>query len=258
MTKEWTLEAGALVLADKGVCLIDEFDKMNDQDRTSIHEAMEQQTISISKAGIVTQLQARCSVIAAANPIGGRYDPSMTFSENVDLTEPILSRFDILCVVRDTVDPVADEHLARFVVASHMKNHPRATAADAENMKKTEEQLAASSNLAGVEKIPQELLKKYVIYARQKFHPKLHQMDQEKVAKMYSELRRESMATGSIPITVRHIESMIRMAEAHAKMHLREFVSEDDVNMAMRVMLESFIDTQKYSVMKNMKRNFNR
>merc|ERR1719367_2334770 len=258
ITREWTLEAGALVLADKGVCLIDEFDKMNDSDRTSIHEAMEQQTISISKAGIVTQLQARCSVIAAANPIGGRYDPSMTFSENVDLTEPILSRFDILCVVRDTVDPVADEHLARFVVASHMKNHPRATAADAENMKKTEEQLAASSNLAGVEKIPQELLKKYVIYARQKFHPKLHQMDQEKVAKMYSELRRESMATGSIPITVRHIESMIRMAEAHAKMHLREVVSESDESVAKRVMLESFIDTQKYSVMKNMKRNFNR
>jgi len=258
LTKEWTLEAGALVLADKGVCLIDEFDKMNDADRTSIHEAMEQQTISISKAGIVTQLQARCSVLAAANPIGGRYDPSMTFSENVDLTEPILSRFDILCVVRDTVDPVADEHLARFVVASHMKNHPRATAADTENMKRTEEALAASSNLAGVEKIPQDLLKKYVMYARQKFHPKLHQMDQEKVAKMYSELRRESMATGSIPITVRHIESMIRMAESHAKMHLREFVSEDDVNMAMRVMLESFIDTQKYSVMKNMKRNFSR
>ena len=74
---------------------------------------MEQQTISISKAGIVTSLQARCAVIAAANPIGGRYDPSMTFSETVDLTEPILSRFDILCVVRDTVDPVADEHLAR-------------------------------------------------------------------------------------------------------------------------------------------------
>ena len=79
---------------------------MNDADRTSIHEAMEQQSISISKAGIVTSLQARCAVIAAANPIGGRYDPSLTFSENVDLTEPILSRFDILCVVRDMVDPV--------------------------------------------------------------------------------------------------------------------------------------------------------
>jgi len=258
LTKEWTLEAGALVLADKGVCLIDEFDKMNDQDRTSIHEAMEQQSISISKAGIVTSLQARCAVLAAANPIGGRYDASMTFSENVDLTEPILSRFDILCVVRDTVDPTADEHLARFVVASHMKNHPRSTQADVDNMTKTEEALAASTNMAGVEKIPQELLRKYILYAREKIHPKLHQMDQDKVAKMYSELRRESQATGSIPITVRHIESMIRMAESHAKMHLREFVSEDDVNMAIRVMLESFIDTQKYSVMKNMKRNFSR
>merc|ERR1719341_2523873 len=219
---------------------------------------MEQQTISISKAGIVTQLQARCSVIAAANPIGGRYDPSMTFSENVDLTEPILSRFDILCVVRDTVDPAQDEHLARFVVASHMSSHPDAKQEEHDNMKKTEEALAATSSLAGVEKIPQELLKKYIIYAREKVHPKLHQMDQEKVAKMYSELRRESMATGSIPITVRHIESMIRIAESHAKMHLREFVSEDDVNMAMRVMLESFIETQKYSVMKNMKKNFSR
>merc|ERR1711881_709844 len=258
VTREWTLQAGALVLADKGVCLIDEFDKMNDADRTSIHEAMEQQTISISKAGIVTQLQARCSVIAAANPIGGRYDPSMTFAENVDLTEPILSRFDILCVVRDTVDPVADEHLARFVVASHMKNHPRANQSDLDNMKKTEDTLAATSNLAGVEKIPQELLRKYILYAREKIHPKLHQMDQEKVAKMYADLRRESMATGSIPITVRHIESMIRIAEAHAKMHLREFVRDDDVNMAIRVMLESFIDTQKFSVMKGMKRNFNR
>merc|ERR1712128_27597 len=258
LTKEWTLEAGALVLADKGVCLIDEFDKMNDQDRTSIHEAMEQQTISISKAGIVTSLQARCAVMAAANPIGGRYDASMTFSENVDLTEPILSRFDILCVVKDTVDPVADEHLARFVVASHMVSHPRSDQADVENMRKTEETLASTSNLAGVDKIPQELLRKYILYSREKLHPKLHQMDQEKVAKMYSELRRESMATGSIPITVRHIESMIRIAESHAKMHLREFVSEDDVNMAMRVMLESFIDTQKYSVMKNMKKNFSK
>merc|ERR1712170_262955 len=139
-----------------------------------------------------------------------------------------------------------------------MVSHPRSDQSDVDNMKKTEEALASTSNLAGVEKIPQELLRKYVLYAREKIHPKLHQMDQEKVAKMYSELRRESMATGSIPITVRHIESMIRIAEAHAKMHLREFVRDDDVNMAIRVMLESFIDTQKFSVMKAMKRKFNK
>merc|ERR1712061_845765 len=256
MTQEWTLEAGALVLADKGVCLIDEFDKMNDADRTSIHEAMEQQTISISKAGMVTTLKARCSVIAASNPIGGRYDPSMTFSENVDLTEPIISRFDVLCVVRDTVDTVGDEHLARFVVGSHMRNHPMAEEVDVERMENIEKRLASATNLSGVEKIPQDLLKKYILYAREKVHPKLHDMDQDKVAKMYSDLRRESMATGSVPITVRHIESMIRLAEANAKMHLREYVHEDDVNMAIRVVLESFVDTQKYSVVKAMRKNF--
>ncbi|XP_064633421.1 DNA replication licensing factor mcm2-like [Lineus longissimus] len=251
VSREWTLEAGALVLADKGICLIDEFDKMNDADRTSIHEAMEQQSISISKAGIVTSLQARCAVIAAANPIGGRYDPSLTFAENVDLTEPILSRFDILCVVRDTVDPVQDELLARFVVQSHEKHHPNAVAG--ENGAPLE--LPKQTDL---ELIPQDMLKKYLIYAKEKASPKLNQMDQDKVAKMYSDLRRESMATGSIPITVRHIESVIRMAESHAKMHLRDYVNEDDVNMAIRIMLESFISTQKFSIMRSMKKTFNR
>lgn len=245
-SREWTLEAGALVLADQGVCLIDEFDKMNDQDRTSIHEAMEQQSISISKAGIVTSLQARCSVIAAANPIGGRYDPGMTFSENVNLSEPIMSRFDILCVVRDEVDTVKDEHLARFVVNSHIKHHPKPDG----------KEFIADNESATEEFIPQEILKKYIVYSKQNIHPKLHNMDQDKVAKMYSQLRQESLATGSLPITVRHIESMIRMAEAHARMHLRAYVQDDDVNMAIRMMLESFVDTQKYSVMKSMRDTF--
>ena len=125
VSQEWTLEAGALVLADKGVCLIDEFDKMNDQDRTSIHEAMEQQSISISKAGIITSLQARCSVIAAANPIKGTYTPSLSFNDNVDLTDPILSRFDLLAVVRDEVHEEYDDALATFVINSHIKSHPQ-------------------------------------------------------------------------------------------------------------------------------------
>lgn len=254
VTREWTLEAGALVLADKGICLIDEFDKMNDADRTSIHEAMEQQSISVSKAGIVTSLQARCSVIAASNPIGGRYDPSLTFSENVDLTEPILSRFDILCVVRDTVDPVEDERLARFVVESHIKHHPNNNEEeDGENGP-----IVQMENTSGVDPVEQELLRKYIIYSKEKAHPKLNDMDQDKVAKMYSDLRRESMATGSIPITVRHIESVIRMAEAHARMHLRDYVNEDDVNMSIRIMLESFISTQKFSIMKSMRKTFSR
>ena len=113
-TGEWILEGGAMVMADQGVCLIDEFDKMTDIDRTSIHEAMEQQSISISKAGIVTSLSARCAVIAAANPIKGRYDNSANFQDNVFLQETILSRFDLMIILRDEVDYVQDNLLVCF------------------------------------------------------------------------------------------------------------------------------------------------
>uniref|UniRef100_A0A158R5D7 DNA replication licensing factor MCM2 n=1 Tax=Syphacia muris TaxID=451379 RepID=A0A158R5D7_9BILA len=253
VTREWTLEAGAMVLADKGVCLIDEFDKMNDQDRTSIHEAMEQQSISVSKAGIVTSLQARCTVIAAANPLGGRYDPSRTFAENVDLTEPILSRFDVLCVVRDIVDPIEDERLANFVVGNHRKLHPNSVVREAEN---DENEQSQKDHESGLELIPQDVLRKYLIYAKERVHPRLEQMPQEKMAKLYAKLRQESHATGAIAITVRHVESMIRLAEAHAKMHLRTYVCDDDVDIAISVMLESFISTQKANTVRFMRRVF--
>lgn len=206
LTSEWTLEGGALVLADRGTCLIDEFDKMNDQDRTSIHEAMEQQTISISKAGIVTTLQARCGIIAAANPTAGRYNSTQPFSSNVSLTEPILSRFDILCVVRDTVDPEEDERLARFIVGSHSRSHPASKAtkdsmqvehdAQADTLSTT----AASAKKVG--EISQGLLRKYILYARERCKPKLYNIDEDKVARLYADMRRESLATGAYPITV--------------------------------------------------------
>ncbi|CAF1302374.1 unnamed protein product [Adineta steineri] len=251
VTREWTLEAGALVLADRGVCLIDEFDKMSDQDRTSIHEAMEQQSISISKAGIVTTLQARCSVIAAANPVGGRYDPALTFMDNVDLSEPILTRFDILCTVRDIADPVQDELMARFVTESHMRHHPSATANDIQ-------QNHVVPNIFNVDPIPQEIFKKYIIYAKRRIHPRMTSVDQDKVAQLYAKLRRESLVTGSVPVTVRQIESIVRIAEAHARMHLRDFVNDDDINVAIQIVLQSFIDAQKYGIMRTMKKVFQR
>ena len=111
----------------------------------------------------------------------------------MDLTEPILSRFDVLCVVRDTVDAVQDEYLARFVVESHIRHHPSENVADL--VKEIEPADVNDVNLAGVEKIPQDLLRKYITYAREKIHPKLHQIDQDKIARMYSDLRRESMVT---------------------------------------------------------------
>ncbi|KAL1662397.1 MCM-domain-containing protein [Schizophyllum commune] len=247
ITREWTLEGGALVLADKGTCLIDEFDKMNDADRTSIHEAMEQQSISISKAGIVTTLQARCAIVAAANPIRGRYNPTVPFQQNVELTEPILSRFDVLCVVKDTVDPVMDELLARFVVGSHLRSHPAFEQA-------TDEMDVATTLDADL--IPQDILRKYIMYAREKVRPKLYDVDQEKLARLFADLRRESLATGSFPITVRHLESMIRMAEASAKMALREYVRADDIDIAIEVAVNSFVNAQKMSIKKTLQRGF--
>ncbi|KAG6422471.1 hypothetical protein SASPL_119043 [Salvia splendens] len=256
VTREWTLEGGALVLADRGICLIDEFDKMNDQDRVSIHEAMEQQSISISKAGIVTSLQARCSVIAAANPIGGRYDSSKTFSQNVELTDPIVSRFDVLCVVKDVVDPVTDEMLAQFVVDSHYKSQPKGSNFDDRSVNNSQDENQASAGETDPEIIPQEMLKKYLTYAKLNVFPKLHDADLNKLTQVYAELRRESSNGQGVPIAVRHIESMIRMSEAHARMHLRNHVTQEDVDMAIRVLLDSFISTQKFGVQKALQKNF--
>ena len=269
VTKEWTLEGGALVLADRGICLIDEFDKMNEGDRVSIHEAMEQQSISISKAGIVTTLKARCAVIAAANPIGGRYDPQRSLAENVELTDPILSRFDILCVLQDHVDPVQDERLARFVVGSHVRSHkslqgdgegdegggmephsePPSQGMSEANQPGTpggsQQQLENGGtggtgtlvnpptpsrrrrgivNDAAIETIPQDLLKKYLAYARTTCHPQIGAIDENKLVELYQELRRDSITAGGVPIAVRHIESIVRISEANAKMHLRDHV----------------------------------
>jgi DNA replication licensing factor MCM2 len=248
VTKEWTLEGGALVLADRGVCLIDEFDKMNDQDRTSIHEAMEQQSISISKAGIVTTLQARCSVIAAANPISGRYNNQLPFSDNVNLTEPILSRFDILCVVKDEVDANVDNALATFVINSHINSHPNKSHESLKSLIKEEK--------VQTEMISQEVLRKYITYARKYIHPKNSDLNKSKITKFYSLLRKESERVGGMSIAVRHLESIIRISEAHAKMRLSDTVSRDDTDFAIKMMTESFLMSQKASVGNILKKVF--
>ncbi|WVZ51830.1 hypothetical protein U9M48_002936 [Paspalum notatum var. saurae] len=256
VTREWTLEGGALVLADRGICLIDEFDKMNDQDRVSIHEAMEQQSISISKAGIVTSLQARCSVIAAANPIGGRYDSSKTFTQNVELTDPIISRFDVLCVVKDIVDPFTDEMLARFVVDSHARSQPKGANLEDRVASDVDDDPLSAARQADPDVLSQDMLKKYITYAKLNVFPKIHDADLDKISHVYAELRRESSHGQGVPIAVRHIESIIRMSEAHARMHLRSYVSQEDVDMAIRVLLDSFISTQKFGVQKALQKNF--
>ena len=255
VTREWTLEGGALVLADRGVCLIDEFDKMSDRDRTSIHEAMEQQSISISKAGIVTTLQARCAVVAAANPVRGRYDASVPFRSNVELTEPILSRFDILLVIRDIVSPVADANLARFVVQSHVLSHPDNRHRNHHNSRGSSSSSATATDDLNV--IPQDLLRKYILYARSRLNIQwFNSSDFSKLATIYADMRQEAERSGGFPICMRHVESAMRIAEACARIHLREHVRDSDLNLAIRVMLESFIGTHKYSVARLLHRRF--
>ena len=252
---------------------------MNDQDRTSIHEAMEQQSISISKAGIVTTLKARCAVIAAANPISGRYNASVPLSDNVELTDAILSRFDLLCVVRDVVEREADERLAAFVVRSHFDAHPDEQAkrrmdederekagdavmqdddaeAEAEGEHAARPSSAATHSPSGVPLIPQSLLRKYILYAKTHCHPRLDQFDDDKLAKLYARLRKESFVTGGLPISVRHIESIIRLSEAHAKLRLRQHVTAEDVDVGIRLMLESFISSQKFAIMRQLRLTF--
>ena len=257
VTREWTLEGGALVLADKGVCLIDEFDKMNDTDRTSIHEAMEQQTISISKAGIVASLQARCAVIAAANPYGGRYNASLTFGQNVDLTEPILSRFDVLCVVRDLVNPQRDEELARFVVESHDTAHAQSVLVHDEYNGTDENDDTEDETARAHGPISQRVLRNIIHIARTRVFPKLANPNQlARITRLYQDLRAVSLATGAIPITVRHLESVVRLSQAFARMRLSQQVLPQDVTRAIRVTVEAFIGAQKTQVQRQMRKQF--
>jgi len=249
---QFCLQGGAMVLADDGICLIDEFDKMNEQDRTSIHEAMEQQTISVSKAGIVATLQARCAVIAVANPVEGRYNSTQTFSQNVNLSDPILSRFDVLCVIKDESDPLQDERLADHVISSHIRSHPAATVNDKAVRPKLQEKKSH------IEPIDQDLLKKYIIYARQRVKPQITDIDKDKLANFYKDIRAEAFRSGGAPMTARHIESIIRLSEASAKIELRQHVNSGDLDFAISIMLESFIQSQKHAIAEELRKNFRR
>eukprot|EP00811_Abedinium_folium_P003372 NODE_130_length_3565_cov_11.236184.p1 GENE.NODE_130_length_3565_cov_11.236184~~NODE_130_length_3565_cov_11.236184.p1 ORF type:complete len:897 (+),score=351.11 NODE_130_length_3565_cov_11.236184:113-2803(+) len=250
---DFCLEGGAMVLADDGICLIDEFDKMNDKDRTSIHEAMEQQSISISKAGIVATLQARCAVIAVGNPAEGRYDPQRTFADNVRLSDPILSRFDVLCVLRDEADVVQDEQLADHVICSHIRSHPEASSDD-----RSVQPRLRHRQQAPFPPIEQELLQKYIIYARKHVQPQLSDLEKDKLAGFYRDIRAKAYHSGGAPMTARHIESIIRLTEANARLELRSHVLPRDLDNAIATTLESFIQSQKHQVAEELRKEFRR
>ena len=213
--KGWSLEAGAMVLANKGLVCIDELEKMDPQDRSAMHEAMEQQTVTISKANVQASLKAQTSVLAAANPKFGRFDPFMPIPQQIDLPPTLINRFDIIFTLRDLPDRNKDERIAAHVLREHQKENKETL-------------------------IDSILLRKYVAYAKQKINPKLSSDAVDELKKFYVDLRNRPVSSESamrpIPISARQLQALIRMAEASARLRLSESVTRDDAKIAVELM----------------------
>ena len=212
--KGWSLEAGALVLSNKGLVSIDELEKMDPTERSAMHEAMEQQTVTISKANIQASLKAQTSILAAANPKFGRFDPTQGIPQQIDLPPTLINRFDIIFALRDLPNKANDEKVATHILTEHQKS--------------AKEML-----------IDKNLFRKYVAYAKQRFKPQLTNQAVAKIKEFYVNLRNKPMKDRnemrSIPISARQLGSLIRMAEASAKLRLNEKVEAKDAELAIRL-----------------------
>ncbi len=214
----WTLKAGALVLASGGIGAIDEFDKIDEEDRGSLHEVMESQTVSIAKAGIVAKFRAKTAIIAAANPKHGRFNQTKNLADQFDVPPSLLSRFDLIFPIIDVLDEEKDLNLAEHILTSHI---------NAAKGKMHED---------SADEIDRELLRKYISYARREIKPVLSEAAKNRIKDFYLDLRRRGKSSGSVPITPRYLEGMVRLSEAHAKMRLSDVVELADSEAAIGLM----------------------
>ncbi len=211
----WTLEAGALPLSNKGFCMIDEIDKMTTEDRSAMHEALEQQTISISKANVQATLRCETTVLAAANPKFGRFDPYDILAKQIDMPPALINRFDLIFAIKDMPDESKDKLMAKHILSLHQNPD------------------------IGEAEIPTDLLRKYISYARQKCKPVLTDSAIERVKKYYIEMRMSGSEEGKIktvPISPRQLEGLVRLSEASAKLRLSSKVTKKDADRAVEIL----------------------
>lgn len=230
----WTLEAGALVLADKGLACIDELDKMTSQDRSSLHEAMESQSISVAKAGITAKLQSRCSLLAAANPKFGRFDPDEKISDQIDLPPALMSRFDLIYVLRDIPNEENDRRITSHILRTQRRG--QALMMKKENIESVDREkiLADTNDIKPV--YDAEFIRKYVSYAKRNCVPVMTDVAQEIIQKDYLCIRKGGDDKGSaVPITARQLEAYVRLSEASAKTRLSDTVEEQDAARAIDI-----------------------
>ncbi|NXW06130.1 MCM8 helicase, partial [Fregetta grallaria] len=251
---DFALEAGALVLGDQGICGIDEFDKMGNQHQALL-EAMEQQSISLAKAGIVCSLPARTSIVAAANPVGGHYNKAKTVSENLKMGSALLSRFDLVFILLDTPNEDHDHLLSEHVMAIRAgKQAACSSAVVTRTHTQDRSVLEVVSDRPLLERlkilpgenfdaIPHQLLRKYVGYARQYVHPNLSPEAAQVLQEFYLELRKQNQGVESTPITTRQLESLIRLTEARSRLELREKSTKEDAEDVIEIMKYSMLGT---------------
>ncbi|XP_065617152.1 probable DNA helicase MCM8 isoform X1 [Quercus suber] len=258
MTSDYAFEAGAMVLADGGLCCIDEFDKMS-AEHQALLEAMEQQCVSIAKAGLVASLSARTSVLAAANPVGGHYNRAKTVNENLKMSAALLSRFDLVFILLDKPDEFLDKRVSEHIMSLHSGHGELSPAA------KKLRRDAASQSAQGINvsvkggslvsqwrldpkkdvdfvPLPAQLLRKYIAYARTYVFPRMSKLAAEILQKFYLQLRDRNTSADGTPITARQLESLVRLAEARARLDLREEITAQDAMDVVEIMKESLYD----------------
>ena len=231
----WTLEAGALVMADMGIAAIDEMDKMRNEDKSALHEAMEQQTISVAKAGIIATLKSRCALLGAANPKYGRFDRYEGIAEQINMAPALISRFDLIFVLLDTPNEEHDMRIAQHILRSHFAGELSEQLLNLPTSEITQEFVDKQMEVIMPE-IDPDILRKYVAYARKNIFPVMTDDARDHLVKFYMGLRKKGEGKDSpVPVTARQLEALVRLAEASARIRLCNTVTLEDANRTTQI-----------------------